>query len=245
MWASVPPSKWSQHREQSLRRAVTKEKEKKNSSGLNNYSLFGSSFYDLISFNIKLYTVVCLSFFHLDTAQNDALLMLWLCTLFFCRGRESELTNESVLPVTGKEEKGEGDRSIVPWMKNGCANIKCMHFDITSVSFWVESKWKKHKHITYTFNIFIRWHAKGVEASKQKVKFFFSWAITTCFQFVAIWINKSSAIPRYCLNLICVCLSVWIIVLKECVDPKSNFSLFPRWSHNFSYRDFPQTYTSY
>ena len=28
---------------------------------------------------------------------------------------------------------------------------------------------------------------------------------------------------------------------KHFVDPKSNFSLFPRWFHNFSQREFPQT----
>ena len=34
----------------------------------------------------------------------------------------------------------------------------------------------------------------------------------------------------------------WIITLiKSFVNLKSNFSCFPRWSHNFSLREFPQT----
>ena len=30
--------------------------------------------------------------------------------------------------------------------------------------------------------------------------------------------------------------------IRSFVDPKSNFSLFPRWSHNLSWREFPQTH---
>ena len=33
--------------------------------------------------------------------------------------------------------------------------------------------------------------------------------------------------------------------IKHFVDLKSNYSLFPRWSHNFSFGDFPQQNPSY
>ena len=32
-----------------------------------------------------------------------------------------------------------------------------------------------------------------------------------------------------------------LFLIKSFVDPKSNFFLFPKWSHNFSLREFPQT----
>ena len=97
-------------------------------------------------------SVVCVCFFHLDPAQNDALVTSGCVHFIFCRGRELKPTDESVLPVTAKERKREGKRSIGPRLKNECANSP-------STKNKVRASWrhkpvklkKKHKHTTLSY----------------------------------------------------------------------------------------------
>ena len=47
----------------------------------------------------------------------------------FCRGRKVKHSDESVLPVTKKEGKCKGKRTIGPQMKNGDANL-CLLYQL-------------------------------------------------------------------------------------------------------------------
>ena len=51
--------------------------------------------------------VVCSCFFYLDPLQNDAIMTSRCIYFIFCWGRELKLIDESVLPVTEKEGKGD------------------------------------------------------------------------------------------------------------------------------------------
>ena len=63
--------------------------------------------------------------------QNDSIVTSQCMQFTFGDKGEVYLLDKSVLPVTGKERRGEGKSSIGTRMKYGHAN----HYDVTIVSF--------------------------------------------------------------------------------------------------------------